>query len=401
MSKVETLYRWLAGDVGPAANEILAAALAHAEPPYAERIAGILLTRRHETAWAGLVGAFDRLAPGHQQRVVAQADLLRLGLAGALKSGREQARLNALTLLIECPYPQLAYLIADALRDPATQVREAAAAALRRCAEHVLASAEVNVAPAGRPTAEAVAERTGLVQGLREALRTYTLHGRRELLESCLWFAKDLGGSLWEALAVRHLRCGRLVANHLAEWNHPRLAGFLLLGLAHPEWRQTVLEMLDSWQTRDQFIAILGHSDLLADPQVRRGVQHLKRPRWLAAGGPTLSDLPPAARARVPHWVCYLGFSDRERLLLLHAWQTSPLPEVQRAAVYALAVLNTPEAVRILTDVAARECPLATFAKWFLTGLTDSQERRSPARDSDKSRSEASDVVAARSGVLE
>lgn len=39
MTQVETLYRWLAGDVRPATNEILAAALAHAERPYATCLA--------------------------------------------------------------------------------------------------------------------------------------------------------------------------------------------------------------------------------------------------------------------------------------------------------------------------------------------------------------------------
>ena len=90
-------------------------------------------------------------------------------------------------------------------------------------------------------------------------------------------------------------------------------------------------------------LALLEHTDLLANPRIRRRLRMLRRPAWLAAAGPLLADLPRDMRAKVPQWVCHLGFSPVERVRWLRRWQQSPLPEVQRTATDALATLRTAE----------------------------------------------------------
>lgn len=361
MNRIDTLYRWLTGDVSPESNRILAAALEHAEPEYAARIVGILLDRRHESACAGLVANYDRLTPEARHKLSSRPELLRAGIAAAMRLPAARARENALTLLTEQPVPRLSYLVAEALRDASVRVADAAASALRRAALSLLLN------PSADP-AVAVAERTEFIKSLREALRTFERHGRADILEVCLWFAADLGKDLWEALADPRTRCGYVIEQHLKHWNHPRLASFLLLALAQPSWRKAATKLLTIWNERDHLIAIVRQTRLLSDPQIRHSLQHVQQPRWFLGVDPSLGDLPPDVRGRLPYWVCYLGFSNEERLRCLERWQASPLPEVHRAAVYALTRLDTREAVDVLAQVAARPCAMMQFAKWYMAG---------------------------------
>jgi hypothetical protein len=360
MSRVERLYRWLAGDVGPDTNRVLAEALSRAEPAYAGQIVAILLGRRHETAWAGLVGNYDRLLPEARAKMLGRPNLLRAGIMTAMRSPNRRFRHNTLALLADYPAVRLAYLAADALRDPDRRTRELAARALQQNAGHLLAFAERG--------GEFHSDRAEFVRALTEALRTFEIHGRAEVLQTCLWFARDLGASLWDLLRDPRARCGPIVADRLKAWNHPRLASFLLLALAHPQWRGPALKMLGSWQEKEELIALLRNTDLVSDPEIRSHLHTLRHPRWVILGEPDLTELPADAREWLPMWICWLGFTDDERVRCLERWLHSPLPEVQRSAVYAMAMLDLPQSERHLTRVAAENGPMAQFARWYVAG---------------------------------
>ncbi len=364
MGKIDQLYKALAADPDPETDRILAAALPQAEPAYAARIASILLRRERETSWAGLVAHYDRLTLDVQVQVRARPELLQAGMAAALGSSVPGARANALALLAEHPCPKLGYALVDCLRDTSPRNRGAAAAALRRCA--------LFVADGGGGDAQAASaaagERAALLQALRDALRTFGLHRHTEVVEAALWFARELGESLWEALADQRARLGHVVEEHLGEWDHARLAGFLLRALARPAWRQAALGLLRNWREPGQLAAILRNSDVLRVPQIREHLHYLRRPRWLTACAPDLSDLAAAERAQLPHWICHLGLSDEERLALLARWHASRYPEVRRAAVYALAALELPQTPEILAQIVRGGDAVACFARWFLGG---------------------------------
>jgi hypothetical protein len=365
MNQIETLYRWLARDESPAASSILAAALEHAEPPYAGRITRLLLGRRHESAWAGLVAHFAELTPEAQLQVLAQPQRLRAGLALALTSPRVAERIAALQLLQESPQPLLSPHVAEALRDASPQLGEAAASALRVIAEQMID--EVGF-PARLNRGPLAVEYAALAQGVREAFRTFELHRQTAVLEVSLWFAKYLGAELWTALADRRHPAGALVSRHLIEWNSPRLASFLLLGLTQPAWRDTAYTMLDSWNTRDHTLAILQNTDLLDVAAVRRALRMIKHPLWLAAAGPELTELPTTLRAKMPLWICHLGLPEDLRLRFLTHWLSSAHVDIQRTAAYALAQLDTVDAIRALLNVAQRPGPMRNFARWFALG---------------------------------
>lgn len=341
MSKVDKIYEWLAGDESPETSAILAAALTHAEPAYVPRIAGILLGRRHDVAWAALVAKHDRLPVAMQRALNSQPELLRAGIGSALRSRTPRGRQSALARLANRPDPRLAYDVAEALRDPDPQIRAQASIVLRGMAESVLDPPRGIGDPLD--AAGAPAERAALLAGLRETLRTFPVHQRVDALETCLWFAKELGDILWDNLTGSRSRTGPAVALHLASWNHPRLAGFLLLALAQPPWRKPARALLSTWSTRADLLALLEHTDLLANPLIRRRLRLLRRPVWLGAAGPQLANLPRDLQVKVPQWVCCLGFSPVERVRWLKRWQYSPLPELQQAATNALATLRPSE----------------------------------------------------------
>lgn len=368
MSLVDDIYGWLATEPGSDVDETFAAALEHAESPYAARITSVLLQRATEPAWAGLLANYDRLPPESQEQLHARPDLIRHGAAYALRSATSRGRLNTLRMLAEHACPEVAPAVAGALRDSALRVREAAASVLRETAEHMLSEFPTAQARAPATAPELSAQRAAVVQALREALRTFEVHLHVELLEACLWYAKDLASSLWDALDAHRSRSAHAVEQQLHAWNDPRLAGFLLLALGHQRWSRAAYSLLRSWSTRTQLLAILDQSDLLANPGVACHFRVLKRPRWLAAADPALSDLPRAARAQVPFWICHLGFTDEERECLLRRWQASTFPELRRAAVYAAGTLRTPGATRVLEDAGTGSDALSRFARWCVAG---------------------------------
>jgi hypothetical protein len=373
MNEVDALYQWLAEDRSSEADRILAAALEHAEPAYARRMVATLLQRRTVTAWAGLVANYSRLDAEARQQLVSEPEWLRTGITSALRRNVAQERLNALTALLEHPCMGLSYLVAEGLRAPNAQVRDLAAGVLRRDAEQACAEREDQEKNDRPPSRQAVTERGELVAALREAIRTFKYHEQVHVLEACLWFARDLGGGLWGDLSSVRSQVAHVVTRNLSSWNHPRLAGFLLLALVRPAWRQTALAILGTWTTRTHLIAILRNSDLLADPSFRRELRLLRRPAWFGAAGVSLADLPEAVRARMPQWVCYLGFNNEERVRWLKQWVASSWPDLHCAAVRALATLDTLEATRVLATVAALPGPMEYFARCYVAGKRDSQ----------------------------
>jgi hypothetical protein len=164
--------------------------------------------------------------------------------------------------------------------------------------------------------------------------------------------ARQVGELLWYRLDDRKSQCGRIVEENLELWDSPRLAGFLLESLARPPWRPHARRLLPRWRAREHLIAVLRHSDLLADPHIRRHLAGVRNPNCFAEVGEELSELPPALRAYAPAWVCHLGFTADERVTMLSRWSQARDEALQRAALDALAGLESPAALRALGDAA-------------------------------------------------
>lgn len=338
---VDALYEWLATAESPGAEHLLAAGLAHAEPEYRERITRLLFNRRTEEAWAALVGNYERLSQAAQATLVADEPLFRGGLTRALERPDALARKNALAALCAHPRLQLAFLLPDVLRDPSDEVRRAAAATFRALAGRLLDQPP----PAGASSQERetyAAERAELTKALLSALRAFDLHYRREVIEVSLWLTKDLGAALWGILGNRRSACGSVADNGLCHWNSPRLARFLLEGLAQSGWRVPAQRLLQTWRKPEEVIALLRESEILHNEEIARRLTLLKDPPYFNEFGPQLSKLPPELRVRVPAWVCRLGYPEDKKALMLGRWLDSPDANLRRATEGALSLSGFP-----------------------------------------------------------
>ncbi|MBK9121417.1 MAG: hypothetical protein IPM18_17700 [Phycisphaerales bacterium] len=366
MNRIDALYDWLAIEPSSAADRVLGAALEFAEPHYQQRLCDLLLQRGRSTSWAALIANYGQL-PATLQKQVRDAGPVLAEAAGLALRGNTRAQQNALELLREHPLPQVAYLVADTLRSPAEPVHAAAASVLRLAAEDEIA-AGITFGRKPLPDMPSQERRAHIVDALREALRTFALHHRVDVLEPCLWFAPELGEALWATLEAGRSPAAYVVTKRLPTWDDPRLAPFLLLALRRPTWRQAALDVLQTWSTRTHLLAMLACTYLLDESGICKTLSLLKHPRWLFAGGPALADLPREARALVPRWVTVLGFTDDERVVVLSRWLGIDDPEIRRAAAYALAQLETDGAVQTLGQLAVMPGPLRTFARWYVTG---------------------------------
>lgn len=367
MILADRLYSWLSQGPTPDCDRILGAALPSAEPPWSERITRMLLQRGHEASWSALIGQYGQLTPEIRRQLQAVPDRMQAGITLAAKSSSPEIRANVLLALEDRPYARLAYLLPDALRDSTPQVRALAGRVLRKMADEFLAYRPRAGDKAYDPARHA--QRKQLVRALEESLRTFDLHNRLEVLETCLWFARDFGDTLWERLTSRRSRAGVVTSEQLLNWDQPRLAHFLVSALRRRAWREVAGEALRTWKTVPQVSALLRENDLLDDPQIRRHLSSIQSPHWFTQVDDALTELSPDLRPLAPRWACHAGYRDTEKTALLSRWVHAPDARIHRAAVYALAEVDQTGARALLKQIADSDSPLACFARWCVFAL--------------------------------
>lgn len=365
MKKLEPLYQWLEQGPTPVCDRILAAGLEHAAEPYFSRLCEILLHRGHPASWGALAGTYAQLPAEMQQTLASDHERLRMAIAEAVKLPSAQVRIEAIGLLDKFPFPQLAYLLSDALRDPSKDVCRAAAQQLRKLAGSFLKRYPVNSRDLPKEVRDA---RGQLSAALLDALRTFDQHWRLEPVQAALWFATDLGDELWAVLANKRSQCRATVLERLEEWDDPRMAGFYLSALARSEWAPTAQTALAAWHDRHQVSAILHHVELLDDPKFAARLSGLRQIAWFNNMDSFLLDLPPQLRAVAPRWVFAAPLSSQQRTALLSRWLEKSCPRLRRACAYGLARLDNDDARRRLQQIARGTKAGSTFARWWLQG---------------------------------
>lgn len=381
MGQVDKLYDWLAGDPAPDCDRILAGALARAEQPYFERITALLLERENDVGWAGLISHFTRLTPEEHDRLGANDELMRKGIARALKAGSREARRNALAAFEAYPVPRLSYLLAEMLREGPSANREWVVQTIRNSTTAFLARSMPGMDAPTEVRQEYVDARQEWGRTMQDVLRSFEMHHRVELLEACLWFARELEAALWEQLNAPRSRYARVVSDHLESWDDPRLAGFLLQALSRSEFRTRALRMLATWNRPEHAAALLQHSDLLDAPEVCTNLKFVKRPAWFTNLGANMSRLPSGLRVQAPRWIAHLGFGVDEKLAYLTEWLRATDSEISLAALHALALMDAPAARSQLERLGTGSSPLAPFALWYSTGWEAGLVRCAPEDD--------------------
>ncbi len=372
MALVDHLYSWLASGPTPECDYIFSEALEHAEEGWAERIIAVLERRGHDASIAALVACWERLDDRRRAQLCEDRERLWRAITLATRFSSPGARLNALRALDGCLTPRLAYLLPNLLRDRSDQVRELAARLLRRCAEQWLDDPQ---SVSGTATDEQAAR--NLLRAVEDALRTYDVHKRVETLEVALWFARELGQELWQMLHSTRSKAANGVRENLVDWNHPRLADFLLLALREPGWEDEAATLLREWRSPEEITALLERDALVMHRRWRTRLARIHQPRWLEDIGPDMEPIAIELRRRMPMWVRYASFEPQQRMALLSRWSRSEDLALRRRAIYALADLGGGPSHSILRQVAQREDGLGAFARWYLAGFDTGLLKRS------------------------
>jgi hypothetical protein len=369
MARVDQLYDWLVQEADPEVDRVFAAAVERAESPYFERIVRILIARDEPASWAALAGVYGKLSPEFQDELTRDKERLRIAISGAARLPSSAARLQAMQLLRKFPFPQLAYVVSDALRDTYRPVSELAAHQLLVIAEQFIKRHGSNGAmdpdEAENPVKFA---RQQLISALADALRSYHLHWRLEPVQAALWFAHDLGTALWEPLNQLRSRLREAVLEHMRSWDDPKLAPFLLLGLKQKEWHSTAAAQLSQWSSRSQLEALLDHSYMLNDAEFCESLRKVREPNWFDQVDRFLNDLSTDHRRALPRWIFAVGLTVNERTNLLARFLHRSCPVLRRACVYAMAALEVAEVSRRIQQIGTSDAVLSAFARWWSIG---------------------------------
>ncbi len=368
MQRIDAFYDLLSRDASPVCDQILAAGLELADADYADRIIDMLVRRDSDSSWAGLLANHDRLPLAIRESLGAHPERIKTCLSIAARWQSPEARKNVYEVLAERPFPHLAYLLPDGLRDGSSAVRDAAVRALRRMAEEYLDRS--NPAVDGEHYRQDLpAVRRLFAEAIWVCFRSFDRHLRLEVFEVGLWFARLFDRELWDVLDEPRSRGGFVVREHLRYWDNPRLAPFLLLALRHNAWRRHALRALREWSSTECLRALLQHSDLLADAEIRRQVGVIRHPAWMAQVDVKTGGWSEAELALLPRWVCALGYTDTERISMLQRWRMAPSARLRRAATYALATITSTDALLAIQEqIHADDADLKPFIRWVRNG---------------------------------
>lgn len=351
MRKVDQLYTMLENGPSPACDEILTAGLALAEPEFFDELVGVMLRRRNEAAWGGLIEHWHRLTIDVQEILQSDESAMLGGIARCMR-GSPDARYHALVALEQAPRTGAAYLLPQALRDAAPRVRESAAHCFRVIAElHYERLGHVQ-SGAADPKGRFADEHEQMLAAVHEVVATFDVHLRVELVEACLWFASELGPELWDRLNRPRTRLARVVAARLEEWNSPRMAAFLLLALRFSEWRTPAQKILREWDSTAYIGPLLRNTHLLADPETASGVAVIRGGAWLLGDSGSLAHIPPVLRPCVPTWAARLGLPEADRVKNIAAFARRGDTDTQMAAVAALTAMERGSATQALRELA-------------------------------------------------
>jgi len=365
---VEKLYAWLAASPDTEADRILSEALEWAEPAYASRMLGLLLGRRTEAGWACLIARYDELPAELREKLVAERELLTAAISRALRSGQVRERCNALRVCEEVASPRLAYLLPNLLRDSSPTVRDAAVQVLHRIARTFLERTAPERHASGGAREAYEAEYEQMVRAINEAMASFELHLRVEVIEAATWFGRRLSDVIWERLEHQRWRARAVIENQLPLWNKPWMAAFLLSTLRQRDWRRYALRALRSWTDGEHVAALLREADLLEDPTIRAGVRSLRSPQLERALLRTAERGTAEIQAAACRWVASLGFSEAFKLDFLGPRLARENPIIRRAAMYALISLDVPQGVGLLQRRTSGDTIEAAFARWYLAG---------------------------------
>ncbi len=143
------------------------------------------------------------------------------------------------------------------------------------------------------------------------------------------------------------------------------------------------MPLLQEWSEKEQLVALLRAEPLLHIPEIRKHLALLRGRPWIAINE-KMDGIPRDLWKTVPRWITLVQLKDDERAAVLGRWLASPVPEVQRHTVYALSLLNTSDARRMMRQAALSRGVTGTYARWYLNGGEIAAASTPPLRGRDR-----------------
>lgn len=335
-----------------AVDDALLEALPEMEDELRSAALQIILRRSRQPVLAELVRRFDDWPGTVRRMLVTGTAQISEAVRRAMASDSLPARLGAVETIRYGRLGSVAYLLADALKGDCVRTRQAAGKALAELARDVLegsaaqthdaegaeggtrepapATPRPGAAPVDGAAIQAAGDGPGARQAsdpgldekerqararhashvalaLADAVNSWDRHARLEVLHAALWLADRIEPTLKARIEAPRSKFAHAAADAIAAANDPRLAAFTLRALKFESLATSAASAIEHGQ-REVFVrALLGHSDLLDDPGIARGLKKVRQPAWLKGGMDPVLQLVPDLQVRAVRFIAALG----------------------------------------------------------------------------------------------
>ncbi len=344
-----------------AADHALVAALAELEDAIQPVALSVLLARDHDPALAGVVRGFEGYGHRLRQLVVRHADGLSAGARICITSDDVNARRAAIALIQASGSGKLAYLLAEALKHACPKTAELAARALFALTERI---DRRGPRPAHTRSAKRHGDADHLAAALRNALASWPLHFRAEVVVAVAMLARDLEGAILKAAAEARGNLPRAFNNAVAAMPDARMAGYALRVLRSDPLRAAAAKLLGDNEDAQFGRALLADAWMLSDEPVRRSCGRVRQFACLAEDAEVLQYAHAGWGRQAVRLLIASGMRSADRVGRLRRLNGSPNEALARAAGWALIADQSSESEQALRAMAARkENPLAYIAR--------------------------------------
>ena len=358
------IYSFLLQTENPSADRALAAALAEVETAFAQPIAQTIFARGAAGA-DGLIRFFHRLPLDVKDLVACEVARLREPLHRVARAADTPDRSNVYRVVAHAKAIEMAGLLTVGLRDPAPEVRCAAAEALRELADHYLTTLEQSARESGhdpvcllagqsdRASAERAKECKILLAAIQEGLNSLGVHRRPEVIETAMWFAPQLERVLQAHVAASGHQQLEMIGELLRQEATPRMAAFVCLALGWSRLRQVAAQIIAQAEDGPFLRTVLSCKDRLCKPVAQYGLAEVRRLAWLERDPGLVRRLSSEQQVAAVAAVSATAVDERLKLLVAQDALLSGTREAQRVALECLVAINKDESTDTLRQVLA------------------------------------------------
>lgn len=232
----------LCADTNSAADAALVEALPDLEATFQSAVIENLIRRGHEASLRKMVARFRAYSPELKQRVCQFSASLTPSIRAAFESDGVEPISGASELIQLSGRSDLAFVLADVLRQKTGRVQEDAAAALHGLTAGYLALAFER----GEATVpfDIDRHRGHIVEALRDGIEHWDRHFQPKLLEAAGWMFDELGSLLAAKVQDPSAKVAPMLNGLIRGTSDPRMAKLVLWSLGNPTLQAAAIDAL-------------------------------------------------------------------------------------------------------------------------------------------------------------